>query len=575
MPLSLHGLGVAKGCAIGKAFIFRHDWPDVVEYPMPAALLDSEAERCIHALAVAKQQLVAIRQRLSVLAPAELTAFVDTHLLILDDASLLQGALEILRQRGCNAEWAFKLQHDRIVSAFEAMDDPYLRARQDDIGQVVRRIQRVLLSADSDDVGISRLEGRIVIADDLAPADVILLHHQGVLALVTEYGGPLSHTAILARSLRIPTVVGARQARRYIGDAETIVVDGREGVVIAALDECILQHYRHKQQAEARQQQALGRLKAAPALTRDAALIALHANIDLPEDIQAVQQVAAAGVGLYRTEFLYLNRTDRPDEEEHLAAYLHVINALDGAPITIRSMDLGADKPLTKDTKPGATNPALGLRGIRLCLRHVELFLPQLRAVLRAAASGQVRLLLPMLTTLQEVRQTRQLLTAAKRELQAQGLPFDDKLAVGGMIETPAAAVCAAHFARQLDFLSIGTNDLIQYTLAMDRNDDTVSYLYDPLHPAVLQLIDLTLRAGRAAGIPVSMCGEMAGDPRYTALLLSLGLTEFSMHPANLLEVKQAVADCDRQELLAIGQNLLQGTDFDRLQQLLRRLQGL
>ena len=474
-----------------------------------------------------------------------------------------------------------KIQRDFLVRVFEEMDDPYLRTRKDDVDHVVRRVQRILATDDPAylndpdyaELIASRLEGRIIVADDLTPADTILMQHQGVLAFVTEYGGPLSHTAILARSLGIPAVVGARNARAYLGNDEPVIVDGRQGVILVGLDERILRYYRHKQQEERRQQRELNKLKGKPAITGDGVTIGLYANIELPEDAAAVREVVADGIGLYRTEFLFMNRSEPPDEEEHLASYLHVIKTLEGSPITIRTADLGADKQVDGGRSgPVSTNPALGLRAIRMCLKDLGMFRPQLRAILRASAYGPVRMMIPMLSAIQEVFQVLRLVAETKQELRDRGLAFDEGLPIGGMIEIPAAAVCADQFARYLDFLSIGTNDLIQYSLAIDRVDDEVNYLYDPLHPGVLTLIRNTIRAGRKAGIPVSLCGEMAGDPRYTRLLLGLGLTQFSMHPSNLLEVKRAIQGSEVGALSKIVRRLLRTTDAEQYAETLKTI---
>ncbi|MDG4549157.1 MAG: phosphoenolpyruvate--protein phosphotransferase [Candidatus Contendobacter sp.] len=579
MPFSLHGIGVSRGYAIGRTYLLERNQPEITEYTIPDAIVEDEIQRFLSGLAMARQQLRDIRTRIPATAPSDVTAFIDTHLLMLEDATFTEAPIRLIRTHRCNAEWALKIQRDSLVQVFDDMDDPYLRTRKDDVDHVVRRIQRILLAEDPaylNDPGYaelvaSRLEGRIVVADDLTPADTILMQHQGVLAFVTEYGGPLSHTAILARSLGIPAVVGARNARAYLGIDEPVIVDGRQGVILVGLDERILRYYRHKQQQERREQRELNKLKGQPAVTRDGVSIHLHANIELPEDALAVREVAADGIGLYRTEFLFMNRTDVPDEEEHLASYLHVIKTLEGKPVTIRTADLGADKQVDGvRSGPVCTNPALGLRAIRMCLKDLAMFRPQLRAILRASAHGPVRMMIPMLCAIHEVFQVLRLVAETKQELRDRGLAFDDKLPVGGMIEIPAAAVCADQFARYLDFLSIGTNDLIQYTLAIDRVDDEINYLYDPLHPAVLTLIRNTLRAGRRAGIPVSLCGEMAGDPRYTRLLLGLGLTEFSMHPSNLLEVKRAIQDSHVGALAETIQRLLRTTDAEKYAEILK-----
>ena len=583
MPFSLHGIGVSRGYAIGRTYLLQRNQPEITEYIIPDTIIEDEVQRFLNSLNIAKQQLRDIRVQVPATAPAEATAFIDTHLLMLEDTTLTEAPIKLIRSHKYNAEWALKIQRDSLVQVFEEMDDPYLRTRKEDVEHVVRRVQHILVTEDAaylnnsdyTELTSSRLEGRIIVADDLTPADTILMQHQGVLAFVTEYGGPLSHTAILARSLGIPAVVGARNARAYLGHDEPVVVDGRAGVILTGLDERILRYYRHKQQEERRQQRELHKLKGKPAITRDGLTIQLYANIELPEDAVAVRDVVADGIGLYRTEFLFMNRSDVPDEEEHLASYLHVIKILEGSPITLRTADLGADKQVDSGRGgPICTNPALGLRAIRMCLKDLAMFRPQLRAILRASAYGPVRMMIPMLSTIQEVFQVLRLVTETKQELRDRGLAFDDAMPIGGMIEVPAAAVCAPQFARYLDFLSIGTNDLIQYTLAIDRVDNEISYLYDPLHPAVLMLIHNTIRAGHKAGIPVSLCGEMAGDSRYTALLLGLGLTQFSMHPTALLEIKRVIQDSNVAELTKVVRRLLHTTDTEKYGEMIKGIAG-
>jgi len=579
MTFSLHGIGVSRGYAIGRTYLLQRNQMEIAEYAIPDAIIEDEIRRFLASLDVARQQLQAIRLQIPPTAPGDLTAFIDTHLLMLQDATFTEVPVQLIRSRKCNAEWALKIQRDSLVQIFDQMDDPYLRTRKDDVDHIVRRVQRILVTEDPagaanpdyTEPAPSWLEGRVIVADDLTPADTILMQHQGVQAFVTEYGGPLSHTAILARSLGIPAVVGARNARAWLGHDEPVIVDGRQGAILVGLDERILRYYRHKQQLERREQRELGKLKGKPAITRDGLTIGLYANIEQPEDATAVRDVAADGVGLYRTEFLFMNRTETPDEEEHLASYLHVIKVLDGIPVTIRTADLGADKQVDGGRGGSvSTNPALGLRAIRMCLKDLAMFRPQLRAILRASAYGPVRMMIPMLSAIQEVFQVLRLVAETRQELRDRGLAFDEKLPIGGMIEVPAAAVCAPQFARYLDFLSIGTNDLIQYTLAIDRVDDEINYLYDPLHPAVLMLIHNTIRAGHKAGIPVSLCGEMAGDPRYTRLLLGLGLTEFSMHPTGLLEIKRAVQDSHVGELREAVRHLLRTTDAEKYAEALK-----
>lgn len=579
MPFSVHGIGVSRGYAIGKVYLFQRDQLQIAEYTIPDTIIEDEVQRFLNSLELARQQLQAIRAGVPASTPEEVSAFLDTHLLMLHDVTITETPVQLIRSRRCNAEWALKIQQEALVQVFEQMDDPYLRNRKDDVNHVVRRVQRILVMEDPSYLGNpdvidmlpSRLEGRVIVADDLTPADTILMQHRGIQAFVTEYGGPLSHTAILARSLGIPAVVGARNLRSYLEDDEEVVVDGRHGVIMVGANERMLRYYRHQQRAEARYQRQLNRLKGQPAVTKDGIHIGLHANIELPEDAAAVREVGADGIGLYRTEFLFMNRNDYPDEEEHLAAYLHVIHAVEGAPVIIRTADLGADKQLGGERSVQAcSNPAMGLRAIRMCLKDLSMFRPQLRAVLRASAHGTVRVMIPMLSSITEVLQVLKLVEESKQELREQGLAFDEQLAVGGMIEVPAAAVCAHQFAQYLDFLSIGTNDLIQYTLAIDRVDDEVNYLFDPLHPAVLTLLYHTIRAGQKAQIPVSLCGEMAGDARYTKLLLGLGLREFSMHPSALLEIKQIIQESAADELHSTVRHLLRTTSAEQYAELIK-----
>jgi len=542
MSLMLSGIGVSRGIAIGKAHFMRNSI-EVLEYAIPTHLLDSEISRFLSAVELARSQLESIRERIPVETSIDITTFIDTHLLMLDDASLVSTPVELIREHGCNAEWALKLHRDAVIGVFEKMDDPYLRTRSDDVDHVVNRILRILIDREQHDSenDVEHLENSIVLADDLTPAETVLLKHQGVTAFATEFGGPLSHTAILSRSMQIPAVVGAHGIHQYLRDGEMLVLDGLQGVVIADPDEQTLAHYRERQQDERRRRLELARLASRPAITLDGLPIRLMTNIELPEDIESVSTANIDGVGLYRTEFLFMNRVTPPDEQEQLDCYLSVLDALKGKPLTIRTLDMGADKQVDSGNSRCGSNPALGLRAVRLCLKDLSLFRPQLRAILRASAHGPVRMMIPMLTNTQELHQVLSLVNETRNTLQRESLAFAADFSVGGMIEVPGAALSAREFARHLDFLSIGTNDLIQYTLAIDRVDDEVNYLYDPLHPAVLRLIKMTIDAGVEAGIPVAMCGEMAGDPRYTRLLLGMGLAEFSMHHTSLQEVKNVI----------------------------------
>ena len=574
--LTLHGTGVSSGLAIGKAFVLHRERPEVPEYVLPKHLVADEVVRFRQALEAARRQLVHIRDHIPRSAPAEIASIMDTHLLILQDKMISEAPLDLITRHQYNAEWALRAQGDALVAVFEQMVDPYLRNRKTDVSQVVDRVLRILLAAEAEHEQISgALEGRIVIANDLSPADTVLLKHNRVAAFVTNLGGPISHTAILARNLEIPAIVAMHNATRYVRDGEELIVDGKLGVLIVSPERPIVAEYRQRQKEIVARKRELATLKQSRAVTRDGVEVELLANIELPDDIKTVTKVAAGGIGLYRTEFLFMNRPDLPDEEEQFRAYVRVVKALTGKPVTIRTLDLGADKRTDGGAMPHdniAANPALGLRAVRLCLHDTSLFRPQLRAILRASAYGDVRMMIPMLLSVDELHRVLDLLAEVEADLARKGQKFNPDMPVGGMIEVPAAAVAADLFAPQLDFLSIGTNDLIQYTLAIDRVDDAVSYLYDPLHPSVLRLIEMTLRAGANAGIPVAMCGEMAGDTRYTRLLLGLGLREFSMHPSGLLQVKKIVLESELGRLEERAAEVMRARDTNELHALVERM---
>ena len=577
MTLALHGMGVSRGIAIGRVHIIERDRLDIPEYHIEKDQVEAETGRLVEAIAQAKQQLRAIREHIPAATSPDIAPFIDTNLLMLDDVVLTQEPMRLIRTAGYNAEWALKLQRDALVHVFDEMEDAYLRTRKNDIDHVVNRIQRILLKQKPlrHEEPDSRLRGYILIADDLAPADTVLMQHHSIVAFVTEYGGPTSHTAILARSLVIPAIVGMHEAGRFAREDDLVIVDGNAGVMLVDPDEHSLRYYRERQQEDRKYYAGLIRLKETPAKTLDDVSIRLQANVELPQDFEIVGQVGASGVGLYRTEFLYMNRESPPEEEEHYETYLSVLDTMAGLPLTIRTMDLGADKQVDggRQVGPVQSNPALGLRAVRLCLKEPALFRPQLRAILRASAHGKVRLMIPMLSNMQETRQVLEMIDELKVELDGQRVEFDGNLPVGAMIEVPAAAICADIFAEQLDFLSIGTNDLIQYTMAIDRVNDEVSYLYEPLHPAVLRLIRITLEAGARAKIPVAMCGEMAGDSKFTQLLLGLGLREFSVHPAYLLEVKKIILESDLSKLTAIADAALQASTAADVEKLLEPLE--
>lgn len=576
ISFSLHGVGVSSGIAIGQAHLVSNALLEVVHYQLPKALLEDEVQRFTDAVAIVKHDLEQIRASLKHNAPAELGAFIGTHLMMLSDKSLSEAPKDIIRNEQCNAEWAIKLQMDDIVEQFEKIEDEYLRERKQDVIQVVERVIKVLLGHPSQisvqqQTSAAQERKLILVAHDISPADAIQFKQHQFAAFITEVGGITSHTAILARSLNIPSIVALQRARDLISDGELIIVDGHQGVVIVNPDKSILTEYKLRQEQWELEQLKLQRIKFTKAVTIDGADIELLANIEVPEDVAAVKASGATGIGLYRTEFLFMNRREMPDEEEQFQAYKAVAEAMKGAEVTIRTLDLGADKQMNPDSVVTCANPALGLRAVRLCLSEPQIFNTQLRALLRASHYGKVNILIPMLSTLAELRQTKLLLERAKLSLRNQDIPFDENVALGGMIEVPASAINAEAFAKELDFLSIGTNDLIQYTLAIDRTDDTVAHLYNPLHPSVLKLIAMTIKAGAKFGKPVSVCGEMAGDSKLTKLLIGMGLRQLSMHPSHILSVKQQVLHSELSMLHVHARKVLSHTDLEKIEPLVMK----
>jgi phosphotransferase system enzyme I (PtsI) len=575
-----HGIATARAIAIGPAFLLDRSPLAIAPRCVDPGEVVAEIERLEAALEAAQRALRAVRDQIPNATPVKVAEFIDSHLLMLEDEALVNPARALIREQFFSAEWALEHHRMNLVKLFDEMEDPYLRSRRDDVDQVVQHVLGFLLGSRITDAGAdddADLRGYVVIAHDISPADTVVLRHRGVAAIVTEYGGPMSHTAILARSLNIPAVMGVRNVTRYFRQGETVVVDGEAGEVLAGADARILEHYRQRMRVLEARRSGLQHLIGEPSVSADGVPVSLLANLELPEDTASANANGAAGVGLYRTEFLYMNRDNLPDEEEHLAAYLGVIRGLNGVPVTIRTLDLGVDKQAESSPAycPPVCNPALGLRAIRLCLREPDLFRPQLRAILRASALGPVRLMIPMLSSMKELGSVLAIIEEVRQELEGEGLAFDPHMPVGGMIEVPAAALSARAFARRLDFLSIGTNDLIQYTLAIDRIDDSVSYLYDPLHPAILRLIQMTIEAGQDRDIPVSMCGEMAGNPRCVPLLLGLGLRELSMQPGSLLEVKAIVRSSNIARLAGATRELLARMDDEDPEQLAEAIKGI
>ena len=578
MSIYLSGIGVSKGIAIGKAFIIVRELLDAKQVTLSKAEIEPEIDRFEKALGMANRQLNDIKQKIARSTANDIVAFIDTHLLMLEDPAFDVGVIAIIREHQCNAEWALHMQSERLIQVFDQMEDPYLRTRKDDVLHVVKRIQGCLQSdGDEDEVDGNIYRDKIIVADDLTPADTIMMQHQRVAGFVTEYGGPLSHTAILARNLGIPAIVGLHNARNLIHKGEQLIMDGLRGFVINNPDKISLKNYRALKRDEVAKRNLLSELSGEPAITLDGKQVTLHGNIDRPEDIRAIRKIDETGIGLYRTEMLFIELNEWPDEKTHFKTYRRAVRALKGKPLTIRTMDLGADKEIqdTIDHGPMAHNPAMGLRAIRRCLKEPQDFMPQLIAILRASAYGPVRMMIPMLTNLGELDQVLSLVEDAKIHLRKRRIAFDEDMSIGAMIEVPAAALAADAFARKLDFLSIGTNDLIQYTLALDRIDDEVNYLYNPLHPAVLKLIRMIIEAGRNADIPVSMCGEMASDIQYTRLLLGMGLEYFSVQANALLEIKHIIVNSTFSNLKEEAQEIMKIYDDDEIKLRVQQLVNL
>jgi len=572
MSFTIHGIGVSGGIAIGHAQLVSHAQLEVAHYNIPKSRIADEQARFDAALVTARAELAGLGQHIPVGAPAEFEAFLNLHLMILDDPTLSEVPKQLIETQRCNAEWALKLQMEALMEQFERIEDGYIRERKTDVIQVVERVLKVLMGRPGEVLAHSAPEeNSILVAHDLSPADVILFKSHRFASFVTDLGGVTSHTAIIARSLNIPSVVALHHARTLIRENEVLIVDGTNGVVIINPDKTALAEYKLRQEQWELERLKLRRLRKTKTTTLDGTAIELHANIELPDDVAGAMENGADGVGLFRTEFLYLNRRDLPTEDEQFDAYRKVVQDMNGLPVTIRTFDLGADKSIDT-TERVAPNPALGLRAIRLCLAEPQMFHHQLRAILRTSHYGKVRILIPMLSSAHELNQTLHLIDEAKKSLHDDDIPYDKKIKIGGMIEIPAAALSLSTFTRKLDFLSIGTNDLIQYTLAIDRADDTVAHLYDPLHPAVLNLVAHVIRSANRADVPVAVCGEMAGDVRLTRVLLGFGLRQFSMHPAYLLSVKQQVLKSDLQQVMVLTQKMLKSDDRDKLEQLLARM---
>lgn len=573
MSFTLHGIGVSGGIAIGHAHLISHATLEVAHYVVPRFQAAEESARFEAAIEAVRAELQALRENKPANAPAEFDAFLGLHLMILSDEILSKTPRVMIETEQCNAEWALKTQMDALLAQFDEIEDSYLRERKADVIQVGERVLKKLLGQPGGYVPppSHSEQNSVLVAHDLSPADVIQFKQHQFGAFITDLGGATSHTAVVARSLNIPSIMALHHARHLIHENDLVIVDGSQGTVLVDPDAQVLSEYRLRQEQWELERQKLKRLKTTHASTLDGTEVELQANIELPEDIEQVKEAGATGIGLYRSEFLFLNRNDLPDEDEQFEAYRKVAQDMHGLPVTIRTLDLGADKHVNSADRT-TINPALGLRAIRLCLAEPQMFRTQLRAILRASFYGKIRLLIPMLSSITELNQTLNLIAQAKQSLAEEHKRFDREIEIGGMIEIPAAALSLKAFIRKLDFISIGTNDLIQYTLAIDRADDSVAHLYDPLHPAVLRLVASIIKDANRAGMPVAVCGEMAGDATLTRLLLGFGLRQFSMHPANLLEVKQQVLKSSLPEIRLITQKMLKAEDPDKMRKLLAKL---
>jgi len=550
--LSLFGSGIGRGIAIGQAYVLKNSDIEIPHSSLEQAEVTAEVKRFRSAILATENTYKALLKNLPKDAPKESAAFINAHMLMLRDPMIMDTSIKIIRTEMVNAEYALQTQADTLIKVFEQMQDAYLRAKKADVQHVTNRVLRNLLNIVShslDEFNDEDLGGKIIVGKDLSPAETIFIKDRKVVSFVTDLGSQISHTAIIARSLKMPAVVGLHGSTRYIKDNDVLIVDGMRGIIIINPSDKILREYKARQGKIRARERELNTLTKKASKTVDGVRIQLLGNIENAKDAKALIKVNAAGVGLYRTEYLFMNRAQAPNEAEQFREYKRIAISV-ARPVVIRTLDIGGDKQLDFNypNKQSSESP-LGLRAVRMCLNHIEIFKPQLRAILRASAFGKVSIMIPMVSNLDEIDQVLTIIKQTKAELKAEGISFDSRIKVGGMIEVPAAAIMADLFAQKLDFLSIGTNDLIQYTLAIDRVDDAVNYLYDPMHPAVLQLIKQVIRAGIKADIPVSLCGEMAGNVSYTRLLLGLGLRNFSMDATYLLDVKDRILKADTSKL--------------------------
>lgn len=577
MTFSIHGIGVSEKIAIGKAHLLAHVSLEAAHYLIAPDRIDAEVQRFSDAVRNVQDELTELQASLDDDAPHEMAAILSVHVMIAQDTMLVQAPKNLIRDKRYNAEWALSAQVNELVEQFEAFEDEYLRERKHDVMQIGTRIMRALrghvISEQAQPQAF--IDDMILVAHDIAPADMLQFKGRSLAGFITDLGGTTSHTAIVARGLGVPAVVATGQARDIIRENEVVIIDGINGVVLVNPDEFLLSYYRALKVEQHLHQSSLDSLIDTPAVSLDQRVIKLMANIELPSDLTSVNGVNADGVGLFRSEFLFLNRKSLPNEEEQYLAYRTVVQDLAPKPVTIRTLDIGADKSLSTDDYVVPLNPALGLRAVRYSLAHPDLFLTQLRAILRASAFGQVRLLLPMISGVEQLKQTIKLLGQAREQLRERHQAFDANMSIGIMVEVPSAALMLPAFFPYIDFVSIGTNDLTQYTLAVDRGDADVGHLYNETHPAVLNLIAQTIILAQKARKSVSVCGEMAGDVKLTRLLLGMGLQEFSMQAAQILSVKERVLMTSAKKCRKPVNDVLDTYELMDIAQKIRVLNGL
>ena len=577
MTFSIHGIGVSDKVAIGRAHLLSHVSLEAQHYLISTDQIDEELARFRAAIQTVQTEFHDLQTQLDDDAPMEMNAMLSVHSMIAQDELIVNATQKLISEQRYNAEWALSEQVHALMAQFDAFEDEYLRERKQDVMQVGTRIMRALRERNRLVCEIPQAfdTDMILVAHDIAPADMLQFKGRSLGGFITDTGGPNSHTAIVARGLGLPAVVSTGQARAIIRQNEWVIVDGVNGVVLVNPDELILSHYRQVQQAQIDEETRLSELIGRDTVTLDGVAIKLLANIESPSDIPRLKAMGADGVGLFRTEYLFMNRKDLPDEAEQFEVYKTAATLMDGQPVTIRTLDIGADKALSTDDYETPMNPALGLRAVRYCLSNPKMFLTQIRAILRASHYGAIKLMIPMVSGVEQLQQTLTLIEKARTQLREAQIPFNEHMPIGVMIEIPSAVLILHALLPKLDFVSIGTNDLTQYTLAVDRGDADVAHLYEELHPAVLQLIIFTIRAAQSVGKPVSVCGEMAGNAKLTRLLLAMGLDEFSMQQAQLLPVKAKILNASTEQAQPYLEQVLNTYEITQIKQQVRTLNAV